>query len=170
MPRRSNEERISTPFGDRDCIVYTQNNGGSSKDVYYMDKNNDVVHKNEYFVNDLVFATFTLRKSSLLVESNTMIGLKNAEDVKKGDSSSFKIAIMHTLVIEGVNLPEGDGTVTYDVRILGVPYEGPLTRDEVIESGYFLLPEYLEDSVKHVGIEIMDTSLGRVNCDVPTRM
>ncbi|MGE4577492.1 MAG: hypothetical protein AB7D42_03045, partial [Candidatus Methanomethylophilaceae archaeon] len=37
------EERISTPFGERDCIVYTEDLGEGSEDVYYVGKNNDVV-------------------------------------------------------------------------------------------------------------------------------
>ncbi|MGE4212269.1 MAG: hypothetical protein AB7E75_02765 [Candidatus Methanomethylophilaceae archaeon] len=160
------EERISTPFGERDCIVYTEDLGEGSEDVYYVGKNNDVVYRQEHLVNDVVTMAIILQKSSLMVESNTAIGLKNAEDIAEGDSVSFKIAYMSTLVIEGVNLPEGDGTVTYDVRISGSAYGEPLTRDEVIEEAGLVFSGDLENDLIDAGIEIIDTPLGKVKCDV----
>ena len=159
------EERISTPFGERDCIVYTKDLGEGLKNVYYVGKNNDVVYRQEQLVNDVVTMAIILQKSSLMVESNTAIGLKNAEDIAEGDSVSFNIAYISTLVIEGVNLPEGDGTVTYDVRISGLACEEPLTRDEVIEEAGLIFPEGLENDLIDVGIVIVDTPLGKIKCN-----
>jgi len=158
------EERISTPFGERDCIVYTEDMGEGLEDVYYVGKNNNVVYRDEQLVNGMVLATYTLQKSDLLIESNTAIGLKNAEDIEEGDSCSFKIMYMYTFAIEGVNLPEGDGTVTYDVRVFGSSLEEPLTRDEMIQATVLFLPESIRDSAVDVRIENVDTSLGRVKC------
>jgi hypothetical protein len=158
------EVRISTPFGDRDCIMYTYDHGDGSKSVYYVGKDNNVVYRNEYLVNDVVFTTYTLQKSDLLIESNTAIGLKNAGDIEEGDSYSFKLMYTYILVIEGVNLPEGDGAVTYDVRVYRSLLEVSLTRDEIIRGLVLILPEEVRDSAVDVRIENMDTSLGRVKC------
>lgn len=162
----SEEAHISTPFGDRDCIMYTYDDGDGSKEVYYVGKNNDVLYKEEHLSDDVLFETRTLQKSSLLVESNDTIGLKNAGDIRKGDSASFTTMSMSTLVIEGINLPDGDGAVTYDVRILGEPSDRTLTRDGILEEAGLVLPEYREDGLKRIGMGIVDTSLGKVECDV----
>ncbi len=138
--------------------------GEGLEDVYYVGKNNNVVYRDEQLVNGMVLATYTLQKSDLLIESNTAIGLKNAEDIEEGDSCSFKIMYMYTFAIEGVNLPEGDGTVTYDVRVFGSSLEEPLTRDEMIQATVLFLPESIRDSAVDVRIENVDTSLGRVKC------
>ena len=158
------EVRISTPFGERDCIVYTEDLGDDTVGVYYVGKDNNVVYRNEELINGIVYTTYNLQKSDLLIESNTAIGLKNAEDLEEGDSYSFKIMYRYTFTIGGVNLPEGDGTVTYDVQVFGSLLEEPLTRDEIIRAMDLFLPESIRDSAVDVRIENVDTSWGRVKC------
>lgn len=160
------ETQTSTAFGDRDCVVYTQDYGSGYKDIFYVGKNNDIIYKEEYLIDDEVVVRRVLQKSSLLLESNTDIGLKEAGEIKEGDSTSSKLMLISTLTIEKVNLSDGDAPVTYDVRISGGFLYDHMTRDEILEEAYLILPEDAENSEKGVVTERVSTPLGKVNCDV----
>ena len=161
------ETRTSTAFGDRDCVVYTHDNEDGSKEIYYVGKDNNVVYKREYMIDDVITQRYILQKSSLLLESNTDIGLKEAGEIKESESILGKIVLISTLIIEGVTPSDGDTPVTYDVRILGEGSGNHLTHDEILEMVNLALPD-LDDSEKGVVTEGVRTSLGKVNCDVYT--
>ena len=158
------EERISTAFGNRDCIVYVRNDGNDQKRIIYVGKNNDVKYKSEELLDGVAIYTTTQGRSSLFIESSDSIALKGAGDIKVGDSVTQMSVMKIIFTIEGINPSTGDEPVTYDLLVNG-ELESSLTRDEIIETVFPVLPDEIKDSLELVGTERIDTFLGKVECD-----
>lgn len=157
------EKRISTPFGDRDCIVYKREYDDYTM-KYYVGKTNNVFYMSEDTDAD-GFSSYVeiLQKSGMIIESDTEIDVIKAASLKEGDCIEYSAKASSTYEIEEVNPAEGDEPETYKFK----GSDSPKTRQEVIGYLNLVVPEGYRDIIGDpVGSEKVNTSLGKVKCDV----
>lgn len=153
-------ERISTAFGDRDCIVLSSKNE-TSEHTYYIGETNSIIYRDETKLDGLL-NVILLEKSGFFIESEDGLDIKDKEDIAAGDSINIKIMRKVWLIIDAVN-PAGEASpLSYDIVFFMNPES--VTYDEILESAVLIIPDYVE--TKRVGTEIINTSLGKVRCNV----
>lgn len=154
-------ERISTAFGDRDCIVLYLKDETSER-TFYIGETNNVIYRDETKLDGLLNVVL-LEKSGFFIESEDELDIKDKEEIVVGDSVNIKIMRKVWLIIDAVNPAGETSPLTYDF-VFFMNLTMSVTYDEILESAVLVMPDYVE--TKRVGTEIIDTSLGKVRCNV----
>lgn len=154
------EKRIDTDFGKRDCTVYTYVDGTYTA-KHYVGESNGIYYKfTEEYGNYIEVSE--LKKSNMFTESPSEFKVKEAKDLKVGDSLAFTTNIKTTNEIEEVKPAEGENPEEYRFKGESTFY----TRDEVIDKHNLVVPEIMLEDAEQKGKETVKTPLGRVACDV----
>lgn len=158
----SEELRIDTDFGKRDCIMYALSKEFGDFE-YYVGKDNELVYKTT-FKSETYEETFELKKSNMFIESQNEVTIKTANSLKVGDKIPFTESRSDWDEIEEVIPADGDTPELY--RFKGDSFY--LTREEVLSMLLISIPEEVLEGAELKGTKNVETFLGRVTCDVYT--